>query len=621
MKKKVHKKDIWKWNVWGYSLLFHKYPKIFLIRNLNLIWQALTPYVTIYLSARVITVLSTSQNQQELFFWIILLLITSAVISIIDVLLKRWRNITSSCLKSRIYEIYNEKLMDLDYADFENSEIYDLYETILENDRGPGYGLKNVYTDVEKMISAIFIFLGGILLTVTLFITPVFDDRASFLNHPIVIGGVIVGFLVCAIAPSFFHTKADQYLATRSKKHILGNKLFRFFGFLGYNNDCAGDVRIYRQDRICDTYNHDKTSIFGSKGVYAKLARGPMGLWHMFASMLEVLSTGFIYVFVCLKALAGAFDIGMATQYIASISQFTNGLGLFATAFGSMKNNTEFIQLVAKFLAIPSHRYQGSLTVEKRTDNDYEIEFRDVSFCYPGSDTYALRHVSFRFPLGKKIAVVGMNGSGKTTFIKLLCRLYEPTEGEILLNGINIQKYDYREYLSIFSIVFQDYMIFAYTLGENVALSSCYDEEKVKQSLQDVGFSKKEEKMPKGLHTYLSQKFSEDGVAVSGGEGQKIAIARALYKDSAMMVFDEPTAALDPVAEADIYERLAKFTKDKTTIYISHRLSSCRFCDLILVFHEGKVIQIGTHQELLRDKIGKYYELWNAQAQYYVSHS
>lgn len=251
-------------------------------------------------------------------------------------------------------------------------------------------------------------------------------------------------------------------------------------------------------------------------------------------------------------------------------------------------------------------------------DRNYEIEFRNVSFRYPGSETYALKDVSMKFRIGKRLAVVGRNGSGKTTFIKLLCRLYDPTEGEILLNGINIRKYNYAEYMSIFSIVFQDFKLFAYELGQNVAAGVDYDKDKAELCLINAGFGERLKELPDGLNTYIYKDLAKQGVDISGGEAQKIAIARALYKDAPFIVLDEPTAALDPIAESEVYSNFDRLVGDKTAIYISHRLSSCRFCDEIAVFDNGQIVQQGSHDELVADECGKYYELWHAQAQYYT---
>ncbi len=269
-----------------------------------------------------------------------------------------------------------------------------------------------------------------------------------------------------------------------------------------------------------------------------------------------------------------------------------------------------------EFMEMQNVLYKGTLPVEKRSDNDYKIEFRNVSFKYPGNEQYSLRNFSIQLTIGHKLAIVGMNGSGKTTMIKLLCRLYDPCEGMITLNGIDIKKYDYSEYMSIFSLVFQDFKLFSFKLSENIACAINIDRERATKILDVLGLSERTKKMQSELDTYLYNDFDK-GVEISGGEAQKIAFARALYKNAPFIILDEPTAALDPIAEFEIYSKFNEIVGDKTAIYISHRLSSCRFCDDIAVFHEGKLIQRGGHDILIADEKGKYYELWNAQAQYY----
>ena len=306
------------------------------------------------------------------------------------------------------------------------------------------------------------------------------------------------------------------------------------------------------------------------------------------------------------------------TQYVGAIVSLSGNVETLFKTFGELKTNAPFMKLIFEYLDIPNNMYQGSLTVEKRSDRKYEIEFRNVSFHYPDSEERALRNVSFTFRVGERLAVVGENGSGKTTFIKLLCRLYDPTEGQIFLNGIDIRKYDYQEYMSIFSVVFQDFQLLAFSLGQNVAAGQKYDAVRVEKCLREAGFGERLETMPHGLETMLYKKLDKEGVEISGGEAQKIALARTLYKDAPFIILDEPTAALDPVAEQEVYENFNKIVGDKTAIYISHRLSSCRFCDVIAVFEHGSVVQKGSHEELVKIEEGKYHKLWYAQAQYYV---
>jgi ATP-binding cassette subfamily B protein len=263
--------------------------------------------------------------------------------------------------------------------------------------------------------------------------------------------------------------------------------------------------------------------------------------------------------------------------------------------------------------------YSGQYAGKRKGDApDFHIEFRHVSFRYPGSESYALKDFSLKFRVGEHMAIVGMNSSGKTTMIKLMCRLYDPQEGEILLNGVDIRKFKREEYLHLFSVVFQDFKLLALPLGENVAASSRVDTDRAAEVLRQAGLGERLDRLPGGLDTYLYQNIRDDGVEISGGEAQKIAIARALYKDAPFVLLDEPTASLDPLSEYEIYSRFDSMVKDKTAVYISHCLSSCRFCDDIAVFHEGRLVQRGSHEELLLDEQGKYYELWHAQAQYYT---
>lgn len=324
-----------------------------------------------------------------------------------------------------------------------------------------------------------------------------------------------------------------------------------------------------------------------------------------------------IYLYICLKAWAGAFGVGGITQYIGAVSNIAGSVGIFLSIWGDIRNNAPFVKLFFEYMDLPNVMYQGSLTTEKRSDNKYTVEFRNVSFKYPGTDIWALRNVSMQFRIGQKLAVVGKNGSGKTTFIKLLCRLYDPTEGEILLNGIDIRKYDYHDYMDLFSVVFQDFKLFPYTIGQNVAAAEQYDVDRAKDCLVKAGFGERLAEMEAGLETYLYKDRNDDGINISGGEAQKIALARALYKDSPFIILDEPTAALDPIAEAEIYSKFNDIVGDRTAIYISHRLSSCRFCEEIAVFDQGNVVQVGSHDSLVEED-GLYRELWYAQAQYYT---
>lgn len=322
------------------------------------------------------------------------------------------------------------------------------------------------------------------------------------------------------------------------------------------------------------------------------------------------------YVISAAFALLGAFDVSDVIKFAGSVTGILACFQNIGIQYGDISLAARRAAVTLDLLQVGDEMYKGRLPVEKRLDNRYEIEFKNVSFRYPGREEYALRNFSLKLRIGERMAIVGRNGSGKTTMIKLLCRLYDPQEGEILLNGVDIRKFRQDEYIKLFSVVFQDFGLFSLPLGQNVAASMEADEAAVRKCLEKAGF--KTEQFPQGLDTYLYQDIADDGVEISGGEAQKIAIARALYKDAPFVLLDEPTASLDPISEYEIYSGFDAMVGDKTAIYISHRLSSCRFCDDIAVFYKGRLVQRGSHQELLKDKDGEYYELWHAQAQYYT---
>ncbi|MFR3483413.1 MAG: ABC transporter ATP-binding protein [Clostridia bacterium] len=600
---------------------FYKhYPQMVLSRFISVIWTALTPYVGVYLSALLIDELAGSRNVDRLQFLVSITLGSTALIALGSALLNKWKETQNAGLWLKVEHILSEKLLDMDYVNLDETETAELLSTIRQNQNGGGWGLLRVIQNYEALCSSVLTLLGGISLTVSLFISRVPESAGAYtiLHNPLFVLLVIVVMLVITYIAPALSNKAGSYWALNADSHNLGNRMLSFFGWLGYHRDIAADVRMYRQDKMCERYNHNKDDTFGSNGLFAHLSWGPIGFYSAASSAISVIFTGVVYAFVCLKAWAGAFGLGAVTQYVTSITKVSGGVSSLISMLGDMRNNASFLAQVFEFLDIPNNMYQGSLTVEKRRDRKYQVEFRNVSFQYPGSNNYALRNVNMKFEIGKRLAVVGMNGSGKTTFIKLLCRLYEPTEGEILLNGIDIRKYNYAEYMMIFSVVFQDFKLFAFKLGENVASNATYDGERVIDCLQKVGFAERLAEMQHGIETYLYKDYDKDGVNVSGGEAQKIAIARALYKDAPFIILDEPTAALDPIAEAEIYSKFNDIVGDKTAIYISHRLSSCKFCDEISVFHEGAVIQQGTPASLVADEKGKYYELWHAQAQYYT---
>lgn len=615
-------REAFKSHMRGVQIFHQRNPRLFSSMAAANLFQRATPYATIYFSARILDGLAQRMEAKQLWVLIITALTITAFLSLMGAALERYKNLQYKITRKQMGKIYADKMLDMDYVDMDSQYIGDLYSQIRQTDQWFGWGLRKVLEITEHMLEAICTILGGLWLSVSLFLSDVPETAGGFviLNSPVFMMLLLVIMVGAAMLSGFLSSHAQRYWNICSEDALIGNRMFSAYGFFAYGRNRSLDVRMYEQHKISDYYIK-RCNSFGTESRIAKYARGPMGYYMVASSAVSVAMTGIVYLFVCTKAWAGAFGIGAVTQYIGAINGFFKGISLAFMYMGDIKANAPYLGTVYEFLDVPNRMYQGSLTTEKRSDRQYDVEFRDVSFRYPGTQAWALRHVNMKFQVGKRLAVVGMNGSGKTTFIKLLCRLYDPTEGVILLNGIDIRKYRYDDYINIFSVVFQDFQLPALALGENVAAAHCYDSARVQTCLEKAGFASRLADMEKGLDTYLYKNLDREGIEISGGEAQKIALARTLYKDAPFIILDEPTAALDPVAEAEVYSGFNEILGDKTAIYISHRLSSCKFCDDILVFHEGAVIQHGTHEKLVSQENGKYYELWNAQAQYYQKKS
>lgn len=612
-KEKYSFREAWTLNWRGFKQLCHLIPGAVLSNCCWVILEALSPYAGIWLSARIIGELAGARNPQRLTQLVVVTLAATICIALATAAARHWKNAESATAWHSILSLYGDKMMKMDFSMADHPQTHELLNQIQQNANWKGAGLHGI--EYDSFIRAIFQIGGGAALTVSLFTQKVPEGPMVFLNHPLSIVALLGIMLAFVLIAPVCSTKSESYWAKGDEELKLGNQLFSFFGFLGMDSSRALDMRLYNQFKTCRRHLAS-TNSFGSRSLLARWARGPMGLFAAAGAAISAGFTGVAYAFVCMKAWAGAFGIGGITQYVGAITNFSAGITLLVRTIGRIYNNAPFIRTCYEFLDLPNQMRQGSLPVEKGPEQ-HSIEFRDVSFKYPAAETWALHHVSMKFKVNQRLAVVGQNGSGKTTFIKLLCRLYDPTEGQILLDGIDIREYNYEEYLSIFSVVFQDFQLLAFSLGENVAAKGTYNPVLAEQCLRQVGFGDRLDLMPNGLESRLGRNFDPQGVEVSGGEAQKIAIARALYKNTGLMVLDEPTAALDPAAEQEIYQHFNTLTKDRTTVYISHRLSSCRFCDQILVFDQGSIIQQGTHDQLLAEEDGKYAELWNAQAQYY----
>lgn len=349
---------------------------------------------------------------------------------------------------------------------------------------------------------------------------------------------------------------------------------------------------------------------------YFKRFGNILGLVGAAQSVLKVIENILIYSYLILKTIKNSLPVSKFSLFISCALSFSSVIESMVNTSTSFLRYSQYVAPIMELVELP-------LPLEKKDAIPFEgeietIEFRNVSFTYPRTTSKILDNVSFKINKGEKISVVGLNGAGKTTIVKLICRLYKINEGEILVNGVNIDHYNYSSYISKISAVFQDFKLFAYSIKENI-LNEDGDEKEAYQIACKVGLKEKIDKLEDGINSLYSKSFDEKGIELSGGECQKVAIGRALHSKSSLIILDEPTSALDPIAEAEIYSSFNNLVQNKTALYISHRMSSSVFCDKVLILNNGKVEDFAPHKELIKKKDSLYYKLFISQAKNYAS--
>ena len=563
-------------------------------------------YIPVYFSAKVIDALCERAALTTIAGYVVL---TVGLVFLVE-LVKHYATSVYNVSLGAIYRseewMYSEKAMKMAYESIEDPEVTRLLHRVRMESQ-TGYNQYRLYTFLEDFCGNMTKIIASISMTAALFALP----SMQFYWKLAIVAGLLLTVAVSAFSTKKVSRIESDFWADSVDMNVISEQFGEYIG--DYN--AGKDIRLYGMgDYLAEEgarLSEDYYSMYVSNAYR-------QAVWTIPGTALENLFKFGIYTVLICVALEGGITVGSIAKYVSCMMLLAGAAVDMIRTFLKAFDNNRYLKRYFSYFDIPNDMYKGSLTVEKRDDNVYDVEFRNVSFQYPNTDTYALRHVNLKFNIGEKLAIVGRNGSGKTTFIKLLCRLYDPCEGEILLNGVNIQKYDYDEYMSIFSVVFQDFKLFAFKLGEVVASSKTYDRDKVRECLFKANFGDRYQELPEGADTCLYKDYDKSGIEISGGEAQKIALARALYKDAPFILLDEPTAALDPVSEYEVYSNFNVISGDKTAVYISHRMASCRFCDKIAVFDRGEIVQTGTHEELLREESGVYYELWHAQAQYYT---
>lgn len=574
--------------------------------------QGVRPFISVVLTGYLVDAAYRSASFRELMEYALFSTGTAAVLMIASSVLMKTFNSHLEYMIEIQNRPLNQKSLQMDYELLEDADIHAKRQRIgLAN---PRFGLTGIILSIlNKIIPAMASCITALIIVIPLFF-PKETGEYGLIGSPFlsVLFLLLAGFLI--FANSKVLTGFNMRYRDIIKSMAPWENRRKFYMDVLAVGENQKDLRIFRQEGL---YRKESERIIAeekkiaNKGAVCSIKRGL--ILQLVVGILSLL----VYGFAGLRAYVGIVSIGSVVSYSASICKLTDAVNVVAQYMGYLKEKAAYAMDYMEYMNLGKRKQEGTIPMEKRKDNKFKVEFEHVSFKYPGADTYVIKDLNLSFVIGEKMAIVGKNGSGKTTFIKLLCRLYDVTEGCIKVNGIDIRKYDYKEYCKLFAVVFQDFCIFDFPLGENLACSTAVDEKKAMDALNRAGLGDRVTRLKDGLKTYVGKGFDEKGVNFSGGEKQKMAIARAIYKDAPFVIMDEPTAALDPVSECEVFEGFDRMVGDKTAVYISHRLASCRFCEDILVFDKGEIVQRGSHEELEKAD-GLYRELWNAQAQYYI---
>jgi ATP-binding cassette subfamily B protein len=574
------------------------------------------PFVGLIYSALILDGFIDEIGKSAIMSYVYQMIIISSILLISRTILNFLCDQKTILISMKLNSEISRKTLNLDFEQLESQDMKDKISRANQGvlfSGGIGTFMQSLGFSLEHIIS----FIYSLTLIIALFISVDLnnpDTITKIFNSSLIGVGIIVLIIISMLLNFKIVKNINKLHYNIYEENITANRLFLYLRDSAMDYKISKDIRLFHMDTLLSDKIKENCQRFGSSYGFIATKAGKMTAQ---GGVLNNIILYVAYTVIGIKALLGLISVGNVLLLVSAVTVFNTAIVEIISNISSAATQTKYLALYKQYLETTTNLYKGTLPIEKRDDGQYEFEFKNVSFHYPNNDEIILKDISFKIKTGKKLAIVGPNGAGKTTFIKLLCRLYDPSEGEVLLNGIDIKKYDHKEYIDLMSIVFQDFKLFSTTIKENVKGGLDEIDEQIINYLDQSGFTERLEKLEKGIDTYLYSNFGENGIEISGGEAQKIAIARALYKDSPLVILDEPTSALDPISEYEIYTKFDTLVENKTSIYISHRMSSCRFCDHIIVFNKGEIIQSGHHEKLLSDAKGLYHKMWSAQAKYY----
>lgn len=574
---------------------------------------AVMPFINIWFTSKIIDLLDTGADMKELALYIGLAVGINLILFFLSYFLNDMYFMYRSLMYNKELQNISEKLFKTEYQKLENSDFKELIHKHSEAQDRVFSAFVQFSWMMRDFISGALTLIISIIIIIPLFKIGFTKTGETYFEKPVFLLTIFAAIAVMVVIILVVAMKMNKAWFKASDEYSRLDRIFYYFLNMFTDYNTGKEIRLYKEQNLIE---HTATDILLTDGekLLKKVSLNSAKSSSFVAILGAIVGFG-IYLFIGVKGLYGLFGIGSLVLYCGSFMQIINGIIKMAATFGKTE---EMVPLVNYYFDIMNTKDEMEYGDKVLDTTEFELEFKNVSFRYPDAENYSLKDINIKIKNGEHLAVVGRNGSGKTTFIKLMCRLYDVTDGEILINGINIKDYTKESIIQLYSVVFQDFRIFSLPLNDNVCAGKEHDKDKLYNCLEQANIKERTESLPYKDNTILYKDMDKAGVEISGGEAQKLALARALYKDSPVVILDEPTASLDPIAENEIYSRFNSFTQNKTAIYISHRLSSCVFCNRIAVFDKAELVETGTHNELLNNS-GKYSELWNAQAQYYLN--
>ncbi len=575
--------------------------------------MAVMPFVNIWFTSKIIDLLDMGAQINELILYIALAVGINLVLFFFNYFLGDMYYMYRSLMYNKELQNISSKLYKIEYHKLENSSFKELVHKHSEAQDRVFSSFVQFSWMLRDFLSGMITLIISVIIIIPLFKIGFTKTGNTYFERPAFLLTIFGSIAIMVVIILIVALKMNKAWFKASDEYSQLDRMFYYFLNMFSNYNTGKEIRLYKEQNLIE---HAATDILLTDGekLLKKVSLNSAKSSSFIAILGAVVGFG-IYLFIGVKGLYGLFGIGSLVLYCGAFMQIINGIMKMAATFGKTEEMVPLVNYYFDIMKTENEMTYGGKELDL-TDT-FEIEFKNVSFKYPGSNNYSLKNINLKINNGEHLAVVGRNGSGKTTFIKLMCRLYDVTEGEILINGVNIKDYTEESINRLYSVVFQDFQMFSLPVSDNISADKKYDRERMLDCLEQANIKDRILNMPNKENSYLYKDIDKTGVEISGGEAQKLALARALYKNSPVVILDEPTAALDPVAENEIYNRFNSFVENKTAIYISHRLSSCVFCSRIAVFDNARLAETGTHSQLLENK-GKYSELWNAQAQYYI---